>query len=70
MDPSGARADDINDLPVVLCDAVDSLAVHNGVARLRLSRLNADGGLEPALELLAPTPVVSQIIAALQMLKL
>jgi len=56
--------------PVILCDAVESLAVHNGVARLQLTRLTAEGGSTPALELLAPTVVVAQIIAALQSIKL
>ena len=69
MDPLGARGADSNDLPVILCDAVESLAVHNGVVRLRLSRLTADGASTPALELLAPTLVVAQIIAALQTVK-
>ena len=52
--------------PVVLCDAIQSLAVHNGVARLTLTRLAADGRAAPALELLLPLPVISQIVEALK----
>ena len=55
--------------PIVVSDAVESLSVHNGVARLRLSRLTAEGVSVPALELLAPTAVVAQIIEALQTVK-
>ena len=55
--------------PVVVCDAVQSLAVHNGVVRLTFARLTADGRAVPALELLAPVPVVGQILKALQSLK-
>lgn len=69
MDSPGAHGADSTDLPVILCDAVESLAVHNGVVRLRLSRLTAEGASVPALELLAPTVVVAQIIATLQTVK-
>jgi len=55
--------------PVVVCDAVESLSVHNGVARLLLSRLTAEGGSAPALELLLPCAVVTQIVEALQTLR-
>ena len=52
--------------PVVVCDAVESLSVHNGVARLKLSRLTSEGASSPALELLIPCAVVGEIIKALQ----
>ena len=70
MDSSGALEADSMVTPVIFCDAVESLAVHNGVARLLLTRLSADGASAPALELLAPTVVVAQIIEALQQIKL
>jgi hypothetical protein len=69
VDPLGASDSYTSDAPVILCDAVESLAVHNGVARLLLSRLTADGASAPALELLAPVVVLAQIIAALQTVK-
>jgi hypothetical protein len=69
VDPLGASEVAIDNSPVIVCDAVESLAVHNGVVRLRLSRLTAEGASAPALELLAPVVVVAQIIAALQTVK-
>ena len=55
--------------PVIVCDAVQTLAVHNGVVRLTFARLNAEGRAIPALELLAPASVIGQIIKALQTIK-
>jgi hypothetical protein len=66
VDFLGEGEDDFAQAPVVVCDAVESLAVHNGVARLRLSRITADGEMVPAIELLAPTSAVKQILDALQ----
>lgn len=64
-------ADDrkMRDVPVVLCDAVQSLGVHNGVTRIAFVRLSAGGEPIPAIELLLPNFVVSQMIKALQTVK-
>ena len=60
---------DGHDAPVVMCDAVQSLGIHNGVARISLVRLNAGGEAVPAVELLLPNFVVAQMIKALQSIK-
>ena len=69
MDSLTAADADLAQPPVAICDAVDALGVHNGVVRLRLSRLTAEGVSVPALELLAPVSVVTQIVRALQTVK-
>ncbi|HXT07652.1 MAG TPA: hypothetical protein VN715_12025 [Roseiarcus sp.] len=61
---------DLAQPPIVICDAVDALGVHNGVVRVRLSRLTADGASVPVLELLTPISVVAQIVKALQTVKI
>lgn len=53
-------------VPVVICDAVHSMGVHNGVARIAFQRLLSDGRPVPALELLLPVAAVTQIVKALQ----
>jgi hypothetical protein len=57
---------DTRDVPVVVCDAVHSMGIHNGVARIAFQRLLPDGRPVPALELLLPVAAVSQIVKALQ----
>jgi hypothetical protein len=57
---------DAADVPVVVCDAVHSMGVHNGVARIAFQRLLSDGRPVPALELLLPVAAVTQIVKALQ----
>ena len=69
MDSSAVRDLDTAPPPVIICDAIESLAVHNGVARLRLSRLTAEGTSAPALELLAPIAVLAEIVKALQTIR-
>lgn len=73
MDSPEALGADINaqsaQYPVVMFDAVESLSIHNGVVRLLLSRLTAEGASTPALELMTPCTVVAQIISALQAVK-
>ena len=54
---------------VVFCDAVQSLGVHNGVARISLIRLAPDGRPSPAAELMIPTPQLIHLIKALQQVK-
>ena len=70
MDSPDVRGDNLvveaAQYPVVVCDAVESLAIHNSVARLKLSRLTAEGASAPALELLMPCAVVAQIVKALE----
>lgn len=54
------------DVPAVLCDAVQSVAVHNGVARIRLIRLDAEGNAQPVLELHMPVGQVGSLAKAAQ----
>ena len=53
----------------IFCDAVQSLGVHNGVARISLIRLSPDGRPSPAAELMIPTPQLINLIKALQQVK-
>jgi hypothetical protein len=55
--------------PVIFCDAVQSLGVHNGVARVALIRLSPDGKPTPAVELLLPVAQLPTLIRALQQVK-
>ncbi len=57
------------EVPVIVCDAVQSMGVHNGVARISFLRLLPDGRPLPSLELLLPTATVAQIIKTLQTVK-
>jgi hypothetical protein len=52
--------------PVIVCDAVQTMGVHNGVARLGFVRLQPDGTAIPSLELLLPVETVAEIVKALQ----
>lgn len=52
-------------IPSVLVDAVQSIGVHNGVARLVLVRLNADGTSAPVIELLVPVAQVDSLVNGL-----
>lgn len=52
-------------IPSILCDAVKTVAVHNGVARVVLMRLDADGQSFPVLELQIPVPQVADVVKAL-----
>jgi hypothetical protein len=56
-------------VPVIVCDAVRSMGVHNGVARITFIRLLPDGRPLPSLELLLPTATVAQIVKTLQTVK-
>lgn len=53
-------------LSSVLCDAVQSVAVHNGIARIRLMRLDADGNPQPVLELQMPVGQLGSLAKAAQ----
>jgi len=54
---------------VIFCDAVQSLGVHNGVARIVMIRLGPDGKPTPAVELLLPTAQIVTLIKTLQQVK-
>ena len=53
---------------VVFVDGIQALAVHNGVARIKLIRLGADGKPAATLELLVPTKQVKSIVEGLNKL--
>jgi hypothetical protein len=54
---------------VIFCDAVKALGVHNGIVRISLIRLNAEGQPIPAVELLLPTDQLKTLVKALQQVK-
>ena len=49
----------------VFIDGIESLGVHNNVARLQLIQLQPDGSSETELKLLIPVAIVQQIVDAL-----
>jgi len=55
-----------SEVPSILADGVNALAVHNGIARVQLMRLGVDGKPQPAVELQLPVGVVKSIIEALR----
>jgi len=54
---------------VIFCDAVKTLGVHNGIVRISLIRLNAEGQAIPAVELMFPTDQLKNLVKALQQVK-
>jgi hypothetical protein len=54
---------------VIFCDAVKTLGVHNGIVRISLIRLNAEGQAIPAVELLLPTDQLKTLVKALQQVR-
>jgi hypothetical protein len=52
--------------PTIFCDTVQSVAVHNGIARITFIRLDTSGKPMPALELLMPVGQVGSLAKALQ----
>ncbi len=54
---------------VVFCDAVKALGVHNGIVRISLIRLSAEGHPIPAVELMLPTDQLKSLVKALQQVK-
>jgi hypothetical protein len=52
--------------PVIFCDTVQSVGVHNGLARIAFIRLEANGKPAPALELLMPVSQIGTLTKALQ----
>lgn len=51
----------MTDVPSILCDVVQSISVHNGVARIVLGRLDPQGDANSVVELLLPMPIVNGI---------
>ncbi len=51
---------------VVYCDTLQSVALHNGNARLLMTRLDHEGRPIPTLELILPSSEVSTLLAAIQ----
>jgi hypothetical protein len=56
----------MTETPVVFCDTVQSVGVHNGLVRIAFIRLDANGRPEPALELMIPVAQVASLMRALQ----
>jgi hypothetical protein len=54
--------------PVVYCDTVASAGMHNGNARILMTRFDVSGKATPALEIILPNSEVKTLIAALQKL--
>jgi hypothetical protein len=54
--------------PVVYCDSIKSAGLHNGNARVLLTRLDVAGVSLPVLELILPHSEVKTLISALQKL--
>ena len=55
---------------VIFCDAVQTLGVHNGIVRVSLIRLNPEGQPIPAVELMLPTAQLTNLVRALQQVKI
>jgi hypothetical protein len=53
---------------VVYCDTVASAGMHNGNARILMTRFDVSGKATPALEIILPNSEVKTLIAALQKL--
>jgi hypothetical protein len=54
--------------PVVYCDTIQSAGLHNGNARVLLTRFDVAGSSLPALELILPLTEIRTFVAALQKL--
>ena len=50
---------------VIFVDGIQALGVDNGVARIQMMRLSAEGKPVPALELLIPLPQTKTFVDAL-----
>jgi hypothetical protein len=62
---SEPRKPQSTEAPVIFCDTVQSLGVHNGVARISFIRLDSDGKPTPALEMLMPVGQAESFVRAL-----
>ena len=54
-----------NESNVVVVDGIQTVGVHNGIARVQFIRLGADGRPVPAVELLIPVNQASAIVQGL-----
>lgn len=63
--PKVASSDAGKPAPVIFCDTVQSLGVHNGVARISFIRLDAEGKPLPALDLLLPVAQAENFVKTL-----
>ena len=52
--------------PIVYCDAIQSAGLHNGNARLLLTRFDVNGSPIPAVELILPASELKTLVSALQ----
>jgi hypothetical protein len=55
-----------SEVPTILADGANLLAVHNGNPRVQFMRMGLDGKPQPAVELQLPVGVVKSIIDALR----
>ena len=55
----------LQDTNAVVVDGIQTVGVHNGIARVQFMRLGADGKPVPAVELLIPINQVSAIVQGL-----
>ena len=55
-----------SEVPTILADGVNALAVHNGVARVQFMRLGIDGRPLPVAELHVPVSALKSIMEALR----
>lgn len=54
-----------SDLPCVTVDGIQTIGIHNGVARVLFVRMSAEGKALPALELLIPVSQAVHIVKGL-----
>jgi len=56
----------MSQLPTIYCDNIQSVGLHNGNARIVLTRLNAEGRPVQVLELILPQGEIHTLVDALQ----
>jgi hypothetical protein len=59
----------MSETPSILADTVHSVSVHNGVARVLFTRLDADNKGQPVVELLIPVNQITQVMKALSTIR-
>ena len=55
-----------DEIPTILADGVNALAVHNGIVRVQFMRLGIDGKPQPVVELQLPVSAIKSINEALR----
>ena len=55
----------LQDINAVIVDGIQTVGVHNGIARVLFMRLGADGKAAPAVELLIPINQIGAIAQGL-----